>query len=166
MVKALSLDQSERRCTFTCSPLIITGNTQREVQMEDLLPLTADRRMVATFWFANIFPWRSLMCCSPEKKQMTAFFFYCESPQNVELQAFQSRLLRFRFSIVIHEVETRLLWWRECKKRREWSVAGLAQLSCNWVSPVSFSTYFRSKFFSFSSTRNVWKCSTTNNTNE
>jgi len=55
MVKALSLVQSERTCIFTCSPIIITGNTQREVQMEDLLPLTADRRMVATFSIANIF---------------------------------------------------------------------------------------------------------------
>jgi hypothetical protein len=55
MVKALSVVQSERRCIFTCSPIIITGNTQCEVQVEDLLTLTADRREVATFSFANNF---------------------------------------------------------------------------------------------------------------
>jgi hypothetical protein len=55
MLKALSVVRSERRCIFTCSPIIITGNTQCEVQVEDLLALTADRREVGTFSFANNF---------------------------------------------------------------------------------------------------------------
>jgi hypothetical protein len=169
MVKALSVVQSERRCIFTCSPITSLEIHNVRCKWKIFSHWLLIEARLAHSHMKQFFLKMTYVLLTKKKTEDSISYqqiFLLWKSSDVELQAFPSIFLGFRFLIATHEIETRILWWRECKKRREGSIACLALLSYNWVSPVSFSTYFRGKFSSFSSSRDVWKYLKTNNTNE